>query len=143
MGRSTPVTACVGRNRTFPIIVVAAIVVAWWHADSVNAERLKVLETDGILLCHADNVSPWREEEERNVDLAGTRHGSERFHSLCTIEWLGVDQATRRGLDWREVIPGWVDGTSTYFSVKTFTNNRPTAHPGPPDHGSRLAERGY
>ena len=56
------------------IIIVAAILVAWWHADSINAERLKVLETDGILRCHADNVSPWR-EEERNVDVAGTTHG--------------------------------------------------------------------
>jgi hypothetical protein len=59
---------------TLTIIIVAAPLVAWWHADSVNAERLKVLETDGILRCHADNVSPWR-EEERNVDVAGTTHG--------------------------------------------------------------------
>jgi hypothetical protein len=59
---------------TLTIIIVAAILVAWWHADGVNAERLKVLETDGILRCHSDNVSPWR-EEERNVDVAGTTCG--------------------------------------------------------------------
>jgi hypothetical protein len=60
---------------TFTIIIVAANIVAWSHADSVNAERLKVLETDGILRCHADSVSPWHEEEEINADLAGTTHG--------------------------------------------------------------------
>jgi len=57
------------------VIVVAATLIAWRHNDTLNAQRLRVLQADGIFHCRVGTISPWREKEEMNADIAGTTHG--------------------------------------------------------------------
>lgn len=58
------------------IVVVANLhLIAWWHSDQVNAQRLKVLQADGILHCSVPNIEAWREREEARADMPGTTHG--------------------------------------------------------------------
>jgi len=60
---------------SYIIVVVAANIIVWHHSDSLNAERLKILQADGVLQCRVAKISPWHEQEERNADMAGTTHG--------------------------------------------------------------------
>ena len=58
------------------ITVVAATLIVLQHIDDLNAQRLKLLQADGILHCRVAKISPWHETEEINADIAGTTHGT-------------------------------------------------------------------
>jgi hypothetical protein len=77
-GRVTPglvIPLVLGAVGSCIIVVVAAIMIGWHHSDDLNAQRLKILQADGVLHCRAAKISPWHEKEEANADLAGTTHG--------------------------------------------------------------------
>ena len=56
------------------IVIVSSILVSWRH-DEINARRLKILQSDSILNCNVKKITPWREQEERNADAAGSTQG--------------------------------------------------------------------
>jgi hypothetical protein len=53
-------------------VFVAAIAIRWHRDDQMNAERLKTLQSDGLLSCQVDRIVPLRSSD---ADRLGTTHG--------------------------------------------------------------------
>jgi hypothetical protein len=56
-------------------VMVAITMIPWHHSDKVNAQRLRMLQNDGVLRCDVAEISPWHEKDERHADTAGSTHG--------------------------------------------------------------------
>jgi hypothetical protein len=54
------------------LVFVAATAISWYRDDQMNAERLKTLQSDGLLSCHVDRIVPMH---SRDHDRLGTNHG--------------------------------------------------------------------
>ncbi len=56
------------------LVILANILVSCRH-DEINARHLKILQSDSILNCNVKKITPWREQEEREADAAGSTQG--------------------------------------------------------------------
>lgn len=114
----------------YVIIVVVANLhpIAWWHSNQVNAQRLKVLQSDAILHCSIPNINAWREREGEcrhagnyarhrlgrykpdcrppHVQVPGHRPqpGDGCSRCLRAVKWLDAEQTTSSNMERYQVI---------------------------------------